>query len=113
VVNPHYPSDDLLVVGLTSMGDSMRPGEFPIQIWREAGLIHPSFTKRAVAFVHSSLVRRQLGHLLEVDLLKLDVAPALVWLVRAAEGSVASWPHYSLCRNGSHRVGEAFRNSGD
>jgi mRNA-degrading endonuclease toxin of MazEF toxin-antitoxin module len=31
VVSPRYPSDDLLVVAVTSVGDSLRPGEFPIQ----------------------------------------------------------------------------------
>src|SRR6185295_18681445 len=42
VVSPSYPSDDLLVVAVTSVGDALRPGEFPIEFWREAGLIHPS-----------------------------------------------------------------------
>jgi mRNA interferase MazF len=41
VVNQDYPSDDLLVVAITSVGDILRPGEFAIQFWREAGLIHP------------------------------------------------------------------------
>ena len=74
VVNPGYPSDDLLVVGLSSVSGKLRPGEFPIQFWREAGLIHPSFAKRAIASVESSLVRRQLGLLREADLMKLEEA---------------------------------------
>ena len=61
IVSPRYPSDDLLVVAVTSVGDGLRPGEFPIQFWREAGLIHPSFAKRAVASVTGALVRKQLG----------------------------------------------------
>lgn len=44
IVNPDYPSEDLLVVAVTSVGDVLRPGEFGIQFWREAGLIHPSLT---------------------------------------------------------------------
>ncbi len=74
IVSPRYPSDDLLVVALTSVGDTLRPGEFAIQFWREAGLIHPSFAKRAVASVSGDLVRKQLGQLREIDLVKLDSA---------------------------------------
>ena len=76
VVSPDYPSDDLLVVAVTSVGDVLRPGEFAIQFWREAGLIHPSFAKRAVASVTGNLVRKQLGQLRESDLVKLDTALA-------------------------------------
>lgn len=74
IVSPEYPSEDVLVVAVTSVGDGLRPGEFAIQFWREAGLIHPSFAKRAVASVSCRLVRKQLGQLREPDLAKLDVA---------------------------------------
>ena len=77
ILNPRYPSDDLLVVAVTSVGDALRPGEFPIQFWREAGLIHPSFAKRAVASVSGALVRKPLGQLRETDLVKLDAAVRL------------------------------------
>ena len=74
VANPRYPSEDLLVVAVTSVGDLLRPGEYPVQFWREAGLIHPSFVKRAIASVSAGLVRRQLGQLRDADLAKLDDA---------------------------------------
>jgi mRNA interferase MazF len=74
IVSPRYPSDDLLVVAVTSVGEALRPGEFAIQFWREAGLIHPSFAKRAVASVSGALVRKPLGQLHETDLVKLDAA---------------------------------------
>jgi mRNA interferase MazF len=74
VASPDYPSDDLLVVAVTSVGDSLRPGEFAVQFWREAGLIHPSFAKRAVASVSGHLVRKQIGQLRESDLSKLSAA---------------------------------------
>jgi mRNA interferase MazF len=77
ILSPLYPSDDLLVVAVTSIGDALRPGEFPIQFWREAGLIHPSFAKRAVASVSGALVRKPLGQLRETDLVKLDAAVRL------------------------------------
>ena len=74
IVSPDYPSDDLLVMAITSVGDALRPGEFPIQFWREAGLIHPSFAKRAIASATGNLVKKQLGHLRESDLAKLNAA---------------------------------------
>jgi mRNA-degrading endonuclease toxin of MazEF toxin-antitoxin module len=74
VVSPDYPSDDLLVAAITSVGDILRPGEFPIQFWREAGLIHPSFAKRAITSATGNLVKKQLGQLRESDLAKLDAA---------------------------------------
>ena len=77
IVSPRYPSDDLLVVAVTSVGDALRPGEFPIQFWREAGLIHASFAKRAEASVSGALVRKPLGQLRETDLVKLDAAVRL------------------------------------
>jgi mRNA interferase MazF len=73
VVSPDYPSDALLVVAVTSVGDGLRPGEFAIQFWREAGLIHPSFAKRAIASATENLVRKQLGQLREPDLATLNV----------------------------------------
>ena len=72
VVNPLYPSDDLLVIAVTSVGEMLRLGEFALQFWREAGLIHPSFIKRAVASVANNLVRKQLGSLHETDLRRLN-----------------------------------------
>ena len=74
IVNPDYPSDDLLVAAVTSVGGTLRPGEFAIQFWREAGLIHPSFAKRAIASATGNLVKKQLGQLHESDLAKLDAA---------------------------------------
>jgi mRNA interferase MazF len=77
VVSPDYPSDDLLVVAVTSVGDGLRPGEFAIQFWREAGLIHPSFAKRAVASVTGNLARKKRDRLRESDLVKLGTALGL------------------------------------
>ena len=78
VVSPDYPSDDLLVVAVTSVGDGLRPGEFAFQFWRAAGLIHPSFAKRAIASAAGNLVRKQLGQLQESDLARLN-AVLKVW----------------------------------
>ena len=64
---------------MTSVGDAMRPGEFPIQFWREAGLLHPTFAKRALASVSAGLVRRSFGQLREGNLARLDQSLRL-WL---------------------------------
>jgi mRNA interferase MazF len=72
VVHPPYPSADLIVLAVTSVGEALRPGEFSIQFWREAGLLHPSFAKRALTSVLSGLVRRPLGNLQGPDLAQLD-----------------------------------------
>jgi mRNA interferase MazF len=61
VIHPPYPSDDLLVVAVSSVSGQLRPGEFAQQNWRGAGLLHPSFIKRAIASVSKTLVRKQLG----------------------------------------------------
>jgi mRNA interferase MazF len=74
VANPRYPSEDLLVIAVTSVGEVLRPGEFQIQSWREAGLLHPSYVKRAIASVSASLARRSLGTLRANDLTQLDAA---------------------------------------
>jgi mRNA interferase MazF len=73
------PSDDLIVVAVSSERGILRPGECPIGLWREAGLLHPSFLKRAVASVSRDLVRRQLGVLQPPDLSALQGA-LRIWL---------------------------------
>jgi mRNA interferase MazF len=83
IVSPRYPSDDLLVIALTSVGEVLRPGEFPIRLWREAGLLHPSYAKRALASVSGEQVRKTLGHLQRDDLRRLDDALRL-WMGLAA-----------------------------
>jgi mRNA interferase MazF len=79
VVSPPHPSDDLFVVAVSSVSNFLHPGEFSIQFWREAGLIHPSFAKRALASVTSRLVRKSLGQMRTTDLLNLDSSVRL-WL---------------------------------
>lgn len=74
VVHAPYPSDDLIVVAVSSERGTLRPGECSVERWREAGLLHPSFLKRAVASVAKDLVRRQLGILQAQDLVALERA---------------------------------------
>ena len=74
VARPAFPSEGLIDVALSSAANPLLPGEYQVQFWREAGLLHPSFVKRAIASVSSSLVRRTLGNLHSGDLAQLDAA---------------------------------------
>ena len=74
VAHPPYASDDLIVVAVSSERGTLRPGESGLGFWREAGLLHPSFLKRAVATVSKDLIRRQLGVLRPEDVSALERA---------------------------------------
>ena len=74
VTHPLYDSDDLIVVAVSSERGTLRPGESGLAFWREAGLLHPSFLKRAVATISKDLIRRQLGVLHTADLAALESA---------------------------------------
>jgi mRNA interferase MazF len=74
IAHSKYPSDDLLVVGITSVGDSLRPGEFLLRSWKNAGLLHVSYVKRTVATVSFNLIRRRLGRVDNDDLAEFDAA---------------------------------------
>lgn len=80
LAHPPYASDDLIVVAVSSERGTLRPGESSLAFWREAGLLHPSFIKRAVTTISKNLVRRQLGVLQTADLAALDLA-LRTWLV--------------------------------
>ena len=74
VAHPPYRSDDLIVVAVSSERGTLRPGESGLAFWREAGLLHPSFLKRAVATISKDLIRRQLGVLAAADVAALESA---------------------------------------
>lgn len=74
VAHAPYPSDDLIVVAVSSESGTLRPGECSLERWHEAGLLHPSFLKRAVASVSKDLIRRQLGVLQSEDIAALERA---------------------------------------
>lgn len=74
VAHSTYPSADLIIVAVSSEKGTLRPGESGLEFWREAGLLYPSFLKRALATVSANLVRQQLGVLHARDLSALDHA---------------------------------------
>jgi mRNA interferase MazF len=74
IAHPPYGSDELIVVAVSSERGTLRPGESGLAFWREAGLLHPSFLKRAVATISKDLIRRQLGVLHPADVAALERA---------------------------------------
>jgi mRNA interferase MazF len=63
VVGAPHPSDDYLIVPLTSRTDRLGAGEFVLTDWQSAGLNLPSSVKRGLYTVHGSLVLKSVGHL--------------------------------------------------
>lgn len=79
VVGATHPSQDLLIVPLTSRTANMFPGEFTMADWREAGLNVPSTIKRGLYTVHASLVLKQVGRVTENDTRRIGASLRL-WL---------------------------------
>lgn len=72
VVSAAHPSQDLLIVPLTSRTDRLQPGEFAMQDWRGAGLNVPSTVKRGVFTIHQSLVISNVGSISAADVRELE-----------------------------------------
>ena len=67
VVNELHPSQDVIIVPLTSKVSSLLPGEFVLADWQIAGLNVPSAAKRGLYTVHHSLVLKSIGKLADTD----------------------------------------------
>lgn len=74
VVGASHPSQDLIIVPLTSRTAALLPGEFMLQDWKQEGLNVPSTLKRGIYTVHSSLVLKRVGRLTVVDAGRLDMS---------------------------------------
>lgn len=72
IISAQHPSDDLIVVALTSRTERLMPGEFPLNKWQEAGLNVLTVVKRGIYTVHNSLVVRPIGFLSIEDAEALD-----------------------------------------
>lgn len=76
---PHHPSEDLLIVPLTSMTEDLLPGEFAMKHWRAAGLNVPTAVKRGIYAVAGRLVVKRIGGLDAEDATRLTKSLKL-WL---------------------------------
>lgn len=63
IVSAEHPSQDQIIVALTSRTERLLPGEFLLNAWREAGLNVPTAVKRGVFTVQGSLLVRVVGTL--------------------------------------------------
>jgi len=79
VVSAAHPSQDLLIIPLTSRTTGLLPGEFMLAEWARSGLRVPTAAKRGVYTIHSSLVAKRLGSLRPADGKQLDQALS-AWL---------------------------------
>ncbi|MFZ0748646.1 MAG: type II toxin-antitoxin system PemK/MazF family toxin [Pyrinomonadaceae bacterium] len=61
VVSAAHPSQDVLIVPLTSKTDQLQPGDFAMENWQAAGLNVPSAVKGDVFTIQQSLVIRTVG----------------------------------------------------
>lgn len=74
VVSSPHPSQDVIIVPLTSRVSSLLAGEFVLADWRGAGLHVPTAAKRGLFTVHGELVLRVVGSLSQQDAAQLDSA---------------------------------------
>ncbi len=72
VVNAPHPSQDNLIVPLTSRTTSLLPGEFVLKDWQAAGLNVQTAVKRGIYTIHQSLVVKLVGQLTSQDAERLE-----------------------------------------
>jgi mRNA interferase MazF len=72
VVHAPHPSQDSLIVPLTSRLEGLLPGEFVLAEWRAAGMNVPTAVKRGIYTIHPSLVVKRLAVLDATDAERLE-----------------------------------------
>ena len=72
VVHAPHPSQDSLIIPLTSRLTSLLPGEFLLKDWEKAGLNVPTAVKRGIYTFHPSLIARIVGRLSAQDAQSLE-----------------------------------------
>ena len=72
IVSSLHPSQDLMIVPLTSKTGSLLPGEFILFGWSIAGLNVPTSVKRGLYTVKENLVVKKIGKLVKADSEQLE-----------------------------------------
>jgi mRNA interferase MazF len=72
VVSAAHPSQDLLVVPLTSRSANLQAGEFLLKGWAAAGLHVPTAVKRGIFTTRQDLILQLVGQLTSDDLGRLE-----------------------------------------
>ncbi len=79
VISLEYPSNDIIIVPLTSRNGNLLPGEFNLSMWRESGLNVQSTVKRGIFTIDEKLILQLIGKLHQVDIIRLE-SSILSWL---------------------------------
>ena len=79
VVGTSHPSQDVLIVPVTSRVDRLQSGEFVMDDWQAAGLNVASAIKRGIFTIHQDLLIKRVGTVSVKDLEKLEQS-LLSWL---------------------------------
>ena len=74
VVHTPHPSQDNLIVPLTSRTTALLPGEFVLKNWAAAGLNVPTAVKRGLYTVHPTLIVKLVGRLSPQDAQQVEQA---------------------------------------
>jgi mRNA interferase MazF len=74
VVSASHPSQDILIVPVTSKIDRLLPGEFAIRDWQAAGLNIASAVKRGIFTIHHNLIIATVGSVSAYDEVHLETS---------------------------------------
>lgn len=72
VAGARHPSDDEILVPLSSRVSALSPGEFVLPDWANAGLNVPSKVRRFLLTTESREIRRRVGRLSSLSQRQLD-----------------------------------------
>ena len=73
-IHAPHPSQDGLIVPLTSRTGALLSGEFVLREWAAAGLNVPSAVKRGIYTIHPNLVVKFIGRLSTQDARQLELS---------------------------------------
>ena len=74
IVNAPHPSQDVLLVPLTSKTTGLLAGEFVLADWKGASLNVETTAKRSIFTIHERLVLKRVGRLVTKDAEQLEAS---------------------------------------
>jgi mRNA interferase MazF len=74
IISEPHPSQDVVIVPLTSKVTNRQEGEFILQKWSESGLNVPTAVKRGFYTIQKSLILKVIGQLEGEDAQQLETS---------------------------------------
>jgi mRNA-degrading endonuclease toxin of MazEF toxin-antitoxin module len=74
VVSKTYPSNDVIVVPLTSRTGNLLPGEFVLQDWKAAGLNVVSAVKRGLFLTDTNIIQYRASNISDRDMHRVETS---------------------------------------